>query len=63
VQEAALLLIQQNLGFNCMRALKTLTRFNGFGTMLHSGNDIPHLQAVIDKTTKTAQSQKALFCM
>jgi hypothetical protein len=63
VREAALLLIQQDLCFNHIRALKTVTRSDGFGTMLHPDNNNPHLQAVIDKTTKTAQHQEALFCM
>jgi hypothetical protein len=63
VREAALLLIQQDLGFDRVKTLKTLTNSEGFGTMLHPGDDSPHIQAVIDKTTKAAQRQEALFCM
>ena len=63
VREAALLLIQQDLGFDRVKALKTLTSSEGFGTMLHPGDDSPHIQAVIDKTTKAAQRQEALFRM
>jgi len=29
--------------------------------MLHPGDDSPHIQAVIDKTTNTAQRQEAFF--
>jgi len=63
VREAALLLIQENLGFERVKALKTLNSSNGFGTMLHPGDDSPHIQAVIDKTTKTARCQEALLRM
>jgi RTC4-like domain len=63
VREAALLLIQQDLGFDRVKALKTLTNSEGFGTMLHPGDNSPHIQAVIDKTTKAAQHQKTLFRM
>ena len=63
VREAALLLIQQDLGFDHVKALKTLTSSEGFRTMLHPGDDSPHIQAVIDKTTKATQLQEALFHM
>ena len=63
VREAALLLIQQDLGFDRVKALKTLTNSKGFGTMLHPGDDSPHIQAVIDKITKATRRQEALFRM
>jgi hypothetical protein len=63
VREAALLLIQQDLGFDRVKALKTLTRSEGFGTMLHPGDDSSHIQAIIDKTTKAAQRQGTLLRM
>jgi hypothetical protein len=63
VREAALPLIQEDLGFERVKALKTLNSSDGFGTMLHPGDDSPHIQAVIDKTTKTARRQEALLRM
>jgi hypothetical protein len=63
VREAALLLIQEDLGFDRVKALKTLNSSDDYGTMLHPGDDSPHIQAVIEKTTKAAQRQEALFRM
>jgi RTC4-like domain len=61
LREAAALLIQQDLGFDRAKAIKTLTRSQAFGTMLHPGDDSPHIQAIIDKTTRAVQRQEALF--
>jgi len=61
VREAAILLIQQDLHFDRAAAIKTLQRSGKFGTMLHPGEDSPHLQAVIDKTTQAVRQQENLF--
>jgi len=61
VREAAVLLIQQDLCFDWAAAIKTLQRSGNFGTMLHPGEDSPHLQAVIDKTIQAVRQQENLF--
>ena len=61
LQEVAMLLIQQDLDFDCAKAMMTLIRSQGFGTMLHPGDNSPHIQAAIDKTTRSAQRQETLF--
>jgi hypothetical protein len=61
LREAAVLLIQQDLSFDRANAIKTLTRSQAFGAILHPDDDISHIQAIIDKTTKATQRQEALF--
>jgi len=61
LREAAILLIQKDLHCDRTAALKTRQRSERFGTLFHSGEDSPHLQAVIDKTTQAAHRQEHLF--
>jgi hypothetical protein len=61
LREAAVLLIQQDLDFDRAQAMRTLICSQGFGTMLHPGDNSSHVQAAIDKTTRSAQRQETLL--
>lgn len=61
VREATVYMIQQDLGLDRKKAINTLKHSQAFGTLLHPGDDSPHIQAVIDKTTRSFQRQKSLF--
>lgn len=61
LQEAAVLLIQQDLDIDRAQAMRTLIRSQGFGTMLHPGDNSAHVQAAIDKTTRSARQQETLL--
>lgn len=56
-----MLLIQQDLGFDREKAVKTLGRSQAFGTILHPGEDSPHILAAIDKATSSVQRQESLY--
>jgi hypothetical protein len=61
LREAAVLLIQQDIDFDHAKAMRTLICSQGFRTILHPGDNSPHVQAAIDKTTGSAQQQETLF--
>ena len=55
VRKAAVLLIQEDLAFDRAHAVKTLNRSQTFGTLYHPGDDSDHIQAIIEKTTRSVQ--------